>query len=372
MTMKKKTDKILVIDDEESIRNLCLRTLKKGNHDLSSVSNGDKAIEFMRDHSFNFDLVITDIGMPGNIYGKRLLDQVNKHSPTTDVILMTAHPSIESTVLALKEGAYDYLIKPFNPQELDSVVSRCLEKRHLKMRLDQASKDLKMLNDSREMFMQLLVHDMKNPLSGIMGNAQIMLMDNLSQEHRETMDDILTSSKRLHQMVINLLDIGKMEVGRLVPNCQTVKAVELFDEITKLLGSQFKHKQIKFSTKVVPEDMTLFVDRDLMVRLLQNLLENSLHHTFEQGIVKVSAHDQENSYLISVRDNGQPVKKEFRESIFTRYGRITKSGERTNSGLGLYFCKLVAEAHGGTIEMGETEGECSFLINLPHDKAKRA
>ncbi|MCB4757560.1 MAG: response regulator [Elusimicrobia bacterium] len=368
----KKIDKILVVDDEESVRNLCLRTLKKGNCDVSSASSGDNALELLRDHSFDFDLVITDIMMPGTIDGKGLLAQVKTKSPQTDVILMAANPTVESAVLALKEGAYDYLIKPFDPLELDSAVSRCLEKRHLKMKLDQAYKDLKTLSDSREMIMQLLVHDMKNPLSGIMGNAQIVLMDHLNQEQEATLKDILGSSQRLHHMIINLLEIGKMEEGRLVPNVQPVKVVELFNEIAKIMGSQFEHKNIKFSARVVPEDIVLLADRDLMVRLLQNLLENSLHYTFEYGIVELFAYVRENVCFVSVRDNGQPVQKEFRESIFTRYGRMTKSGERTNSGLGLYFCKLAAEAHGGTIELGELKEGCAFLITLPQYKGGRA
>lgn len=354
---------ILVVDDEESICDFCERSLKPLGHSVAEASSGEAALKILEEGAF--DIVLTDIVMSGKTDGCKLLKEVRKKFALTDVILMTGYPTIETALAAMKEGAYDYLVKPFNMEELSSVVSRCLEKRNLKNNLEAAYQDLKKLNDSREIFMQLLVHDMKNPLSGIMGNTQILLADDRQGEELETLQDIYHSAQRLHQMVINLLDIGRMEEGRLVPNPRSVLILDLFSEIYHMMKAQFEMKRVRVSFSAEPRSLSIVVDPELMLRVLQNLLDNSLHYVCSGENIELSAvANQDGLIFIRVKDDGLGISKENLQSIFTRYGRITNPGDRTNRGLGLYFCKLAVEAHHGTIELEESARGASFLIKL--------
>jgi signal transduction histidine kinase len=361
-----KEDKILIVEDEEEIQRLCKRTLNEPHYHLTVVSNGDQALELMKNKTFDFDLVITDLMMPGSTDGKKLLREVKNKSLDTDVIIITAFPTTETAVLALREGAYDYVIKPFSPEQLRATAARCFEKRHLKTNLEHAYKELKTANDSREMLIQLLVHDMKNPLSSITGNVQLLLMDPREGEEKETLEDILRSSERLYKMIIDLLDIGRMEESKLIPHYQPLQLKLLFNEIGQLMQRQFEQRKIQLVSEVQPADLILLMDHELMLRVLQNFLDNSLHYTPGGGMVELYAENGKNNcVVIRIKDNGVPIPKEFKEMILTRYGRLNTTGGRANRGLGLYFCKLAVEAHGGVIEVEDVQQGCSFIIRIP-------
>jgi DNA-binding NtrC family response regulator len=129
------TARILVVDDEPQIREVCRRTLERLDFDVQFAETGDQALALLKDHTFDF--VLTDINMPGSTDGVRLAEEVKYRSPSTDVVIMTGYPSVDTAVLALKQGVYDYLLKPFSPAYLDCVVTRCFEKRRLSKELDR-------------------------------------------------------------------------------------------------------------------------------------------------------------------------------------------------------------------------------------------
>src|SRR5258708_11140777 len=121
--------RILIVDDEASVREFCRRALSAFSLEMQTASNGTEA--FTQCKAGTFDVVITDLVMPGGIDGRALLEEIKRLSPVTDVIIMTAFPALESAIPTLKQGAYDYLTKPLDMDLLRSVLPRCLEKRRL-------------------------------------------------------------------------------------------------------------------------------------------------------------------------------------------------------------------------------------------------
>jgi len=124
-----KEEKILVVDDEASIRETTQRFLVLAGYSVTTMAGGAEAIEACRQNPFA--LVLTDLKMPG-MSGEELLHHIKEITPTTDVVIMTGYPTLESAILTLKAGAYDYLLKPFELAELEKVVQRCLERQRLK------------------------------------------------------------------------------------------------------------------------------------------------------------------------------------------------------------------------------------------------
>ena len=354
--------KILVVDDEEVVRSICSRTLCGGNYEVTLASDGDKALDMLeRTH---FDLALVDLVMPGKKDGRQVLKMIKSKQPYTDVIVMTSFPTVENTISAIRQGAYDYLTKPFRSDELLSTVARCAEQRRLKGDLEKAYAELKVLHDSRDLHMQLLVHDMKNPLTGIMWGIDYMLSCERDPVKLDILSDILISSQNLHHMVINLMDIGKMEEGKLIPRKQVLNIREFFEEICNSMKIHFAQKKITAAVEVTPNDLSVNLDKELMSRVLLNLLDNSVQHIAGGNRVVISAATEGDCVCIRVRDDGLGIPREHREAIFTRYGRVSKSGDRANRGLGLYFCKLAVEAHNGHISLEDRDIGASFLIRL--------
>ncbi|MBI4052241.1 MAG: response regulator, partial [Elusimicrobia bacterium] len=135
MTPSKREEKILIVDDEEAIRNVCSRTLRASEFRVETAENGEKALLLLP--AGNFDLVFTDLAMPGAVNGLRLFEEIKRQYPCIDVVIMTAYPALETAIPTLKNGAYDYLIKPFEQELLKSVVGRCFEKRRLSQQLNK-------------------------------------------------------------------------------------------------------------------------------------------------------------------------------------------------------------------------------------------
>ena len=163
--------RILVVDDEAPIREICRRTLQASGYPIETVDSGEKALLLMQNQTFDF--VLTDIHMPGSVDGSLLVEMIKEKSPLTDVVVMTAAPALETAISTLKNGAYDYLIKPFNSEFLLSVVNRCFEKRRLsdelqrekllRQEIEAAYVELQKVEKLKESFLARINHELRTP-----------------------------------------------------------------------------------------------------------------------------------------------------------------------------------------------------------------
>ncbi len=230
----------------------------------------------------------------------------------------------------------------------------------------------KNLEQMRDDFVSMIVHDLKNPLAGVIGFSEIML----SKAQKRGIDDfehfltgILQQANTMHDMVNNILEVHKMEDGSM----EIEKDVAEFDEIiTKAIRQvevAAKQREINIRTEV-PEDFpAVFVDQDKMVRLFANILSNGVKYTPQGGLITIRAEIRGDTILTAIIDNGQGIPAQYLETIFDRFSQVNrkKQGKAASVGLGLYFCKLVIEAHGGKIWAESEEGKSStFYFTIPH------
>ncbi|MFW6303517.1 MAG: ATP-binding protein [Candidatus Sumerlaeota bacterium] len=226
------------------------------------------------------------------------------------------------------------------------------------------------LEKLRDDLTHMIVHDLKNPLSAIQGaNAtlKLLLADNLNASTEKALAVIGKSVGNMTRMVSNLLDISRLEQNRLPLNLEETDPAELIQEMRSELQSLADHRETRLPQKAVGRKIHL--DRELIRRVIQNLFYNAVKHTDGNGRVQIRVVKKENGGVsISVIDNGEGIPPESREHIFEKFSQVQtrQRGRKTDTGLGLTFCKLAVEAHGGHIALkSEVDKGTTFIVSLP-------
>jgi signal transduction histidine kinase len=225
------------------------------------------------------------------------------------------------------------------------------------------------LREKKRVLAALVVHDLRSPLSAVQGYLHLLrdeLVDATPQALAYVADAELLVGKAL-SLVSTILDVDELEDGILRAVPVAVRLVELIEQARAGNRAHFEVRQLRLDVDVEP-DMTLQLDRDLFSRVIENLLDNATRYAPRAGRCAVFAKRQQGGVEIAIGNSGPPVPPADREAIFGRYFQVERrrASARANRGLGLYFCKLAVEAHGGTIHV-EERGDLGtvFVIKLP-------
>ncbi|HDN79304.1 MAG TPA: hypothetical protein ENG33_02405 [Chloroflexi bacterium] len=238
------------------------------------------------------------------------------------------------------------------------------------------NQELEELEKLKRDLINMIVHDMKNPLTAITGNIDLVLEGiggEVQPRQREFLKRAQLNGQRLLAMISNLLDISKMEEGKLVLEKAPFNLREVVDEVVadSMAIAVEEDKEI---TVDIPEGLPpLNADREMIRRVLANLVSNAIKHTFEGGHIKIAARMKGEEMWISVQDDGEGIPPEYHQKIFEKFARVKekKLGYKTDTGLGLAFCKLAVEAHGGRIWVESEVGKGStFTFTIPASTAQ--
>ena len=233
--------------------------------------------------------------------------------------------------------------------------------------------ELTELERMRDDLMHMVVHDLQNPLSNIVGSLQMMHQALKHEDKTLPMMDILQvamrSSRRLRRLIDSLLDLRQLEAGKADLDMIPIRPGMLIHEAADLVRPVTDKKEQVLATEV-PEGLpSVTVDRDMMVRVLTNLLDNAAKFTSTEGHIRLAVERREDSLLFSVFDNGPGIPPDAQEQIFERFTRLENARKTKGTGLGLPFCKLAVEAHGGRIWVESVPGEGSqFYLTLPVER----
>lgn len=231
----------------------------------------------------------------------------------------------------------------------------------------------KRLEQMRDDLVGMIVHDLKNPLAGVIGFAEIM---HSKVQKRDDMEDfenylskILFQANTLHEMVNNILEVHKMEDGSMELQKDVSNLDTIITNAVRQVEVSAKQKEIAITTELPDPLPPVFVDSTKIIRLFANILSNGIKYTPEQGKMHIAVTVQEEHLLVGISDTGQGIPTEYLDTIFDRFAQIDrkKQGKAASVGLGLYFCKLVVESHGGTIWAESELGQGStFFFTLPN------
>lgn len=488
---------ILVIDDEQIMRDGCLRILSKDGWSVLTAENGKKGLEEIQGHPENIDVVLLDLMMPG-MSGMEVLDQVRIIDPNLPVIVITGYATVESAVEAMKKGAYDFIPKPFTPDQLRIVVKRALERRSLKKEAEflrkererslrdiatekskiktiincmgdgvlvcdqdgcvvltnpaasrmlmtsetsllgnsisqcHLSSDLSKtieeslqakdigytsvsqelsLGESQEIFLRAHTAQVRNDLGETMGSVTVLqdishlkeldkmksefiamvthelrapiaaveqqltvILNKMAGEVTEKQEQLLSRAKErtkgLLDLIKDLLDLSKIEAGKMVQYKEPLALQEVIQRVVDLMKVEAENKKIDLRFTVPPEISFINADRNSMEGIFTNLISNAIKYTPEGGKVLVKLGEEGGFLKATVSDTGIGIKKEDLSRIFDKFYRVKTSETRqiVGTGLGLSIVKSIVDAHLGSISVeSEEEKGTTFTILFPKE-----
>jgi len=341
---------VLVVDDEPSGAAVIQALLHREGYKLTYVSRGEDALEQMA--AIAPDLILLDVMMPdmdGIEVCRRLkTDPQWQHLP---IIMVTALNSKEDLARALETGADDFITKPVNGVELRARVRSML-------RIKQQYDALKATLQLREDMADMVVHDLRTPTSTILLGAELLMVTGLSEKALERVQRIGAAARTLNALINDLLLMAKMEAGKLVLNCTSVDLEALVGNVAADFQESLHQKNLQFESQVPPDGCSIHADGNLVHRLLDNLMSNAVKFSPKGGRITLRVDCLAESAppppchlqaRIHVADEGPGVKEDLRQQIFRKYEIGESASNVTQIGLGLTFCKIVAEAHGGRI-----------------------
>ncbi|MDO8806492.1 MAG: hybrid sensor histidine kinase/response regulator [Elusimicrobiota bacterium] len=350
-------ENILIIDDTLEVTRTLQLILEGGGYNVYVCYSGKEALE--RIAGEKPDVILLDVMMPG-MDGFEVCQELKKSGETRDipVIMLSALKDLEDKVCGLDCGADDFLTKPCKALELLARIRAHIRVAQLHKELKQKNEELKKLGELKDNLTQLIVHDLKNPLASARGWLDIMSRGahgKLSARQQDFAQKAMRSCDLELDMINDLMDITLIEQSSL----QLVKTPggvgELVGFCVKQMEIDMEKRGISLKKKIPARIPSLNADHRLIRRVLLNLLGNSLKFTPDGGAITVRAKrsKKEGRYVFSVSDTGRGIAPEHLKKVFDKFFKQEASKDASvysfGKGLGLAFCKLAVESHGGKI-----------------------
>ena len=365
---------VLVVDDNDANRSLARHTLEDEGYRVLEASAGEEALAIVEREAP--DCILLDVRMPGTD-GFAVCERLRAlpQGADTPVVFLTALRDVETFDHALRAGGDDFLTKPVRPTELIIRVQSALKLRRLSDELREHYDLLRHQRDGmvrlqlqKERLMAFVVHDLKNPVNAMDLHAQLLTRDpTLGESARESAIQIRNTARQLNRMIGNLLDISKADEGKL-----TAKRNDI--DVRALVKAMAGEMAVVAGDRRVTIELAIDVDRvmadeDLIHRTLGNLLDNAIRHAPKGTTIRISAIRSDDAIELRVADAGAGVPLAVRESIFDPFVQLEGKGlpsSRSGRGLGLTFCRLAVEAHGGRIWIEDANPGAVFALRIPN------
>lgn len=367
--------KILVVDDHAANRALAQAILEDAGYAVVLAASGQEALDAFAAEPA--DCALLDIRMPG-LDGFAVCTRLRAlpGGQDTPIIFLTASRDVDTFDRAQLVGGCDFLTKPVRPAELLVRIQTALrlrqldsERRELFAEVRRQRDALTRLQLQKEQLTAFLVHDLKNPVASMDLNTQLVLRDRgLSERARDATLHIQSGLRQLLRLILNLLDISKGEAGALSPSRRPTDLVRLVEDVAAEMEIQAQASEV--TVRISGAAPTLAVDPDLLSRTLANLLENAIRHAPTGSEVAVRLAADERGVEVRIADAGPGVPAALREQIFERFVQLQgdeRASSRGGRGLGLTFCKLAVEAHGGRIWIEDGAPGAVLCLRLPHE-----
>ena len=358
---------VLVVDDTLQNLELLSEMLKARGYRVRPVPSGDLALQAAKNNPP--DLVLLDIHMP-DMDGYEVCERLKADEKLQDipVLFISGLSEVTDKVRAFRVGGADYITKPFQFEEVEARVATHLELRRQRRQLEASYEQLQQLEGLRDDLTHMIVHDLRTPLTNIIGNLETLQDADYDRElTREFVPAAAEAGRTLLGMVNDLLDISKLEAGQMVLDIATFPVAEVVEAGLASVRGLAEQKGLELTVDVSPPGLILSADEDNIRRAITNLLGNAVKFTRE-GSVRVHAQRESGTVFISVTDTGEGLPEADRERIFEKFSQVgTRSaGRKMSTGLGLTFVKLSVEAHGGRAWVESELGHGSaFCISLP-------
>jgi two-component system sensor histidine kinase/response regulator len=356
--------KLLIIDDEEIVLDSCQQILAGNNFEIRTAQDGNVGVSMITE--YQPDLVFVDLKMPG-ISGFEVLDKINEVDPTIVAIVITGFATINSAVEAMQKGAFDFLPKPFTPDELRLITRRGLEKRKLVLETLALRREKEMLRDH---FAAIVSHELKSPLAAVQQYLMALsseLSDQLSDDQARRFERMQTRIDDLMKLIHTWLRAMTVDIDNIRENFGPTSIPDVVSKAVESVQPHAIRKNISIETSMQEIIASVNGDEGTLVEAVVNLIGNSVKYSPIGSEIAVTVEETEDQILIAVQDNGIGISEEDLPFIFEDfYTGKTKQTTEKSSGLGLALTRRIIEAHEGSISVESVLGQGStFEICLP-------
>lgn len=363
---------VLLVDDNQTNLKILFRTLNSLDCRLLVARNGEDALRIAGTETPT--VVLLDVMMPG-MDGFETCQRLKSDPRTRDaaVIFLSALTDVSDKVRGLEEGAADYIIKPFFPDEVMARVKLQLTLRSLQDELRQRNQELARSNDQKNELLGMAAHDLRNPLAVVTGYAAILergLAGALSEKQKALIGNIHSTGKEMQQLLEDLLSVSQIESGRLNLNMTYCDPRALFEGCLQLQALQAATKEIGMrSVAEEPLPEKICIDASKIKQALTNLLSNAIKFSRPHTMIRARLYQSADDTLVwEVEDEGPGIPPDELPKLFVPFQRTSvraTAGERS-TGLGLAISKRIVEGHGGDIIVESIVGKgTTFAIRLP-------
>ena len=365
---------VLIVDDSGIVRHVVRTCLKSLGVHLFEAVNGREGLELLRANPDKIDLVVTDLVMPV-MNGDELCMTIHNEEGLADlpVIFISSSESELCVLKMFQAGAADYVHKPFVRQELTARLESHLKRRLLTKQLKDSVEDQKHLNEVKDQFLAVCSHDLRSPLSGMLGLIQLVAEDpTCSEEHRGMLRFAEQSGEYLLSLVTDILDLGRAEAERSKLELMPVDLRELIDSCMKTLRHTAEPKNVRLDL-LCPEPVTVHGNGNALRRIFNNLISNAIKFTHAgEGVAVVIVREGTNA-VTRVMDNGIGIPQDMISELFDQYSKVSRKGTggEVGTGLGLAITKKLTEAQHGRISVESQDGEGAvFTVVLPLERER--
>jgi two-component system sensor histidine kinase/response regulator len=356
---------VLVIDDEESMRDSCSLILAKEGFEADTAENGELGLEKVREKLPDF--VLIDLKMPG-IGGLEVLDKVKKINPDSIPIVITGYATVESAVEAMKRGAYDFLPKPFTPEELRLIIRRGVERKKLQEEADSLRREKKLIEEN---FITMVSHQLRSPLVAVAQYFEVVLgghLGGIGPQLKEMIEKARARLEGLLNLINDWLSIARMNGGQLVDRLKPTHLEPMLAKLVDFLQALTEENNITLRLAPPSGSDLALADPETLEEVFSNLITNAIKYNTIDGSVTLSIREESKTIVVDVADTGVGISQEHLPFIFDQFYQIDRSkrGADKGSGLGLAIAKRIVEAHGGSLHVTSRAGEGStFSVSLP-------
>ena len=366
--------RLLVVDDEESLRITTAAIFENEGYVVDTASSGDEAIDLMSKE--DYDLVLTDLHMEGGD-GLSVLNSIRRHAPLTISVVLTGFASVESAIAALQEGAYDYLVKPCDIESMKHTIRRGVEHRRLMLaeqkaradlqqlnldleqRIEERTAELKQLNveladanRAKDVFLATLSHELRTPLTPVVGWIKLLRSGTLDEKSvAQALDAIERNAWLQSRLIDDLLDTSRIATGKLHFEPKPTDLNTAVRAAVDTVRTSAAARNIDLSMTLWPSSLTVMGEPVRLQQIAWNLISNAIKFTDPGGKVNITTQRDGGQALLTVVDTGVGIEPEFLPHVFDRFRQADGSTSRRHGGLGLglAIADALAKMHGGCL-----------------------